>query len=378
MKKVLIISTIIDFLATFEISNVKILQSMECEVHCACNYNMNAGKIKLIELMDTGVINHHIPFERSPFSTTNITAWKMLKKLMKDERFDLVHCHTPLGGVLGRAAAYRNHVPMIMYTAHGFHFYKGASVLNWLLYYPIEWLLSYWTDVLITINKEDYMYAKKNLGARKTIYVPGVGIDIEKWSHVQFDMKEKRKELGITSESIMLLSVGELNENKNHRMVIKILGKLKERDDKCLGDLHYFIAGQGILHNELIELADSLGVNLHLLGFRNDILELLTTADAFVLPSIREGLNVSLMEAMASGKPCIVSKIRGNVELIDEGKGGWLVAGDGLAEYAELIDCIKQGKSNLYNMGEYNRKKIRAFDLVHVRKQMEELYKECL
>lgn len=254
-----------------------------------------------------------IPTSRSPFSLGNVQAIKQIRRVA--ENYDIVHCHTPLASAATRIACNRLRKKglKVIYTAHGFHFYKGAPLKNWLIYYPVEWICAYWTDVLITINKEDFERAKKHLHAKKVEYVPGVGIDIEKFANTKVDRKQKRKELGIPEDVFLILSVGELNENKNHKAIIEAISK---NNDKSI---HYAIAGKGELESFLKDFAKKCGVekNIHLLGYRTDVAELYKTADLYALPSKREGLNVSLMEAMASGTNCIVSRIRGNIDIVE-------------------------------------------------------------
>ena len=228
-----------------------------------------------------------------------------------------MHCHSPIGGVIGRFAARRTHTKVI-YTAHGFHFYKGAPVMNWLLYFPVEWICSFWTDVLITINKEDYAFAQKHLHAKKTEYVPGVGIDIKKFSPDMVSDEErmrKRLELGIKKDEKLLLSVGELIPRKNHKSVIKALEYLADSKIK------YYICGQGGLQEYLQKLIEKTGLQdrVKLLGYRTDVSQLYDCADLFVFPSLQEGLPVALMEAVASKTPVICSNIRGNTELVEAG-----------------------------------------------------------
>lgn len=259
---------------------------------------------------------YHIGCVRSPLSKSNLEAVKELKKIVSENHYDIVHCHTPVAGVCTRLAckSFRKNGLKVIYTAHGFHFYQGAPLKNWLVYYPIEKYCSRFTDVLITINQEDYALAKKKMKAKKTEYVPGVGIDVDKFRNTVVDRTAKRKELGIPENAFLLLSVGELNANKNHQIVIRALAQLND------SNIHYMIAGKGDLHDELIDLANRLGVSeqVHLLGYRKDVAELYKTADVYCLPSIREGLNVSVMEAMASGLPVICSCIRGNTDLISK------------------------------------------------------------
>ena len=221
-----------------------------------------------------GIIKHDWVCARSPYDRNNILALHQLQVLLKQTYFDIVHCHTPMGGALARIACapYRKQGLKVIYTAHGFHFFRGAPRKNWLIYYPIEKELSRVTDTLVTITREDYALARGSFFAGQTCYVPGVGVDLEKFQNVDVDRDAKRRELGIAPSDILLLSVGELNTNKNHRVVIQALGRLSNLN------IHYVIAGTGDQADSLKQLAVECGVNLHLLGYRDDVPELLKPA----------------------------------------------------------------------------------------------------
>ena len=252
-----------------------------------------------------------ISTSRSPFCFGNVKAIKQIGNIAKD--YDIVHCHTPLAGMatrLGCRKLRKKQGLKVVYTAHGFHFYKGAPKKNWMIYYPIEKICSKWTDVLITINKEDYLFAKKKMKAKQIKYIPGVGIDTKKFANTVVNVDKKREELGILKDAYLILSVGELNKNKNHQIVIKAIHEVQD------SNIYYIIAGEGDKGEELEKLAKKLNVNLKLLGFRKDVAELYKTANLYILPSIREGLNVSCMEAISCGCPTIVSRIRGNVDMV--------------------------------------------------------------
>ena len=292
------------------------------------------------------------------------SAYKQIKKLLVNNKYEFIHCHSPIGGVCGRLAAKVTHTKVI-YTAHGFHFYKGASKLNWMIYYPIEKVLSYITDVLITINKEDYELAKR------VEYVPGIGVDTNKFAKVVMDKNEKRKELGLCQDNIVLLSVGELNKNKNHEVIIRALAKLEN------SNIQYIIAGRGNLELSLKELAKELNIEkqVHFLGFRTDISELYNISDIFCFPSYREGLSVALMEAMSSGISVVCSNIRGNRDLIHNDKGGYLCNPKNVDEFLTKIRHLYKNKNIMIDMGRHNQVYINKFDIEIVNEQMSKIYK---
>lgn len=302
---------------------------------------------------------------RSPLNKGNLNAIGEIKKIVEENGYDIVHCHTPIAAACTRLACrgFRKNGVKVYYTAHGFHFYKGAPLKNWLLYYPIEKLCAHFTDVLITINQEDYVRAQKKLKAKKVAYVPGVGVDLDKLK-MTVDRAGKRQELGIPEDATVLFSVGELNENKNHETVIRAVSDLP---------VYYMIAGAGGKKETLLQIVESLGISdrVKLLGYRKDVGELYGAADAFVFPSFREGLSVSLMEAMTAGLPCVASRIRGNMDLIDE-NGGILFDPHSVEDCKTAISQIL--KADHGKMGQYNAIRIKDFEIEKVNQILKQLY----
>lgn len=375
--KALIIASVASMIDQFNMQNIQLLLEHGYVVDVACNCKegntISDERIESMikELDSKGVRVIHVPIPRKLVNIKGIiNSILFLKKIMDGEQYCLMHCHSPIGSVIARVAAIkaRKNGTKIIYTAHGFHFYKGAPIKNWVLFYPIEKYLSRMTDVLITINKEDYEFACKHMGAKQVKYIPGVGIDTKKFKLDNFDVSSKRKELGVSDDDIVIISVGELNQNKNHEIVIKALSKLNNQK------IHFFIAGKGEKERYLYNLANHLKVNLHLLGYRTDVVELLNMADLYVFPSFREGLSVALMEAMAAGLPCIVSKIRGNVDLIKEGKGGYLCAPDNEFEFAKKINQLCLNRKLMFNMKIYNYHIIRKFDMKKILNMISIIY----
>ena len=357
MKKALFVATIGSFFG-FERNDIKTLQSLGFEVHIAANLSRS----EFDDFQADGIIRHQIDFARIPWSKTNLNAYKQLKEIFAEMHFDIVHCHTPMGGILARLTAkkYRKSGTKVIYTAHGFHFYKGAPLKNWLLYYPVECLCAHWTDVLITINKEDYACAKKHMHAKYVTYIPGVGIDLKKFSpdiYAAEVLKNARSELGLADDEKMLLSVGELIPRKDHESVIRALAMIKNPKIK------YFICGTGELRENLEKLIEELGLseNIRLLGYRTDISKLCGCADLFVFPSLQEGLPVALMEAIASKTPVICSNIRGNTDLVG---GNALFEPKSVNQITEKIeqyinsDNTVEVKRNYANLKKYDLEKV--------------------
>lgn len=317
----------------------------------------------------------HYDLARSPFSLRNLKAYKQLCEVICENKIDYIHCNTPVGGMLGRLAGKKCKIKKVVYQVHGFHFYKGAPKKNWLLYYPIEKWLARYTDALITINREDYEFAKNKLKLRnggKVHYVPGVGIDTAQF-HVDKDIRvEKRKELGIPHDAFVLISAGELNANKNNSAIIAALDQLKN------SNIHYILCGVGELEADLKkQAADAgLGDRVHFLGYRTDVKELYAMADCFVMPSFREGLSRSIMEAMASGLPCIVSKIRGNTDLVAENEGGFLCKPTDYCGFADAINALASDAQLCQNISEFNRTRVMDFDVAVVEEELRKIYTE--
>lgn len=360
MKKMLMVSTVPSMIGQFNMNNISMLLELGYEVHVACDWNDRSvwtiEKINALkkQLNNLGVKYHQIDYSRSMFRITkHLKSYKQTLDLVTKNQYDFIHCHTPIASVIARLVCKKTNTKCV-YTAHGFHFYKGAPIQNWIIFYPIEKWLSKYTDILITINKEDYKRAKDNFYMNRLEYIPGVGIDIDYIKSITIDKAQLKQNLKIPKDNVVIISVGELSKRKNHEIVIKALKNKK--------NVTYVICGQGNLEEYLNNLAKEYNVDLKLLGFRNDRLELIKMSDIFAFPSLQEGLPVALMEALAIGIPCVASKIRGNVDLIKEGKNGELFNLDSvqslqlkfekvfniLNKYNCISDMEKYSISNIY------------------------------
>lgn len=347
----------------FAKSSIMAAKQANVEYSFAANESGIDQQIKDAECRELGIRHVHIDIDRNPFAISkNMKAYHQLVSIMKNENFDIIHCNTPMGGVLGRLASWKTGIKNVIYQAHGFHFWKGAPLKNWLLYYPVEKMLSRWTDILITINKSDYEIALKCFTKPQIKYVHGVGVDLAKYSRpdcAQPIENQIKKELGIDADDILMLSVGELNQNKNHEVVIRALAKLGNNK------VHYAIAGVGPMLDKYVALAKKLDISkqIHFLGFRSDMPTLYRSSDLFVFPSKREGLPGALMEAMASELPCIVSKIRGNIDLIEHDVGGFLFNALDVDELARCISKMLKNSKSWPSMAAANREKVQRFEL---------------
>lgn len=314
---------------------------------------------------------------RSIFSLKdNIIAYKNLMLILNQGEVEVIHCNTPIGGVIGRICGKRAGVKKVIYTAHGFHFYKGAPLINGFMFRWAEMKMAQWTDAVITMNQEDYEAARKfKLRSNGKVYhVYGVGIDTENFKSETINRKELRASLGLTDTDFVCISMGDLIPRKNYSTAIKAIAKCGNKS------LHYLICGNGPELKNLKALTKSLNVRdqIHFLGFRSDIKELLRSADIFLLNSMQEGLPRSLMEAMASGLPCVVSKIRGNVDLIKDGVGGYLCGATEFCEFAIAIGKLAGDIQLRITMGQRNLEKIKDYDVANVKRRIEEIYHEVI
>lgn len=364
-KKILITSTDVMMLQ-FLIPHVFYLQENGYEVEVACS-NVENHIDEVRKIFSNKVNMYCVDLKRSPNDIKNIYGLKQLTAIIKNGNYDVIWTNEPVMGVMTRLAAKKERKKglKVIYIAHGFHFFKGARKVNWLLFYPIEKIFSYFTDLIITINDEDYNFAKKNFSKPNIKKYPGIGIDTSKFFK---DIDEnlislKRKEIGIKDDEHLIISVGELEKRKNHESSIKAFSKAN------LSKCKMIICGVGTQENELRKLIKQLNMEekIFLLGYRYDINELCHISDLFLFTTFQEGLSVALMEAMSVGVPCLISKIRGNVDLIEEGKGIYCDPHD--------VTSIKKGMEkffsnpNCFNDAiEYNKVKIKKYDIKKVRK----------
>jgi len=369
MNRILFIATVVKkHINTFHTPFLKMFKEQGWQTEVSAANDFDDAEECTIPFCDSF---KEIPFERFPIHPNNIKAFIQLRRILNKEKYTIIHSHTPSGGLIARLAAIKTrkvNKTKVFYTAHGFHFFKGAPLKNWLLYFPVEWVCSFLTDVLITINQEDYALALKHMHAKKIVYVPGVGVDTEKIKKIFCDRQKKRKELGLGDDDVVILSVGEINDNKNHELIIRALSEIENEN------IAYVICGKGGRENYLKNLSEKLGVNTVFLGFRNDVLEIYKCCDIFAFPSKREGLSKALMEAMAAQLPVVCSKIRGNTELIESGKGGFLFAADNAKEAAEGILKLVKDRHMREAMGAYNALTMEKYDIKNVEEIMKKIY----
>ena len=384
-KKVLMLASVASMIDQFNMSNIDILLKIGYDVDVACNfgYGSTCSDEKIVELKaklkEKGIRCFQIDFTRSVMNLfQDGKAYKQVRKLVENNKYDLIHCHSPIGGVIGRIVAHETNTKVI-YTAHGFHFYEGGPKKNWFIYYPIEKALSKWTDVLITINKEDYNRAKKKFFAKETRYIPGVGVDVEKFEmglkNKQQNKKMKRAELGVSDNDFVLLSVGELQDRKNQRVVIEALHMLNNPN------IYYWAVGKGELFPEYLEMIKKYGLekNVFLLGFRTDIMELCNAADCFVHPSVREGLGIAPLEAMAGGLPLISSYVNGIKDYTEnEVSGCCIIDPLSVTEMKKAIEKMYQDVEFRNRCGINNLETVKKFDIKNTNNIMQDIYYQFL
>lgn len=381
MKKVLIVASVISFIEWFNRENVDFLrEDMQCEVHIACNLDYlddtdeDRTKEYVNKLTEQGVILHNVRFARSPLKKENIAAYKQLKQIIDGERFDLIHCHTPAASMMTRLAAKkaRKNGTVVMYSCHGFHFHNASKKRNWLIYYPIEKWLSRYCDYIVTINKEDYKRAQ-TFHAKNVRYIPSVGVDINKIKAVTIDKKAYQKELGIPDGGVMLLSIGELIERKNHETIIKALPLVPEQ-------IYYVICGKGVLREYLEELAKKLGVENRVifLGFRQDIPQLCHAADISAFPSKIEGLGLAGIEAMAAGVPLVASNVHGILDYVIDGETGYACEPTDVKGFAKAIEKLALDEQLRESMKPACLKAVDPFEKANALQVMHTIYREVL
>lgn len=344
MKKVLFTATVDSHILQFHLPFLKIFKDKGYEVHVATN---GTEEIPYCD------VKHTVSFERSPFKINNLKAIKQLKKIIEEEKFDIIHTHTPMGSVVTRLAAKnarKKYHTRVIYTAHGLHFFKGAPLKNWIMFYPVEKYLSKYTDTLILINQEDYELCKRKFKKCKDIqYVPGVGIDEEKFNFTMTEEEklELRESLGLKKDDFVMIYPAEISKRKRQEWLINSISNLL----KANNNIHLLLPGQDSLNGKCQKLVKQLNLEdqIHFLGYRKDIPKLLKISDLAVSSASQEGLPVNIMEAMYVGLPIVASDCRGNRDLVKDGINGYLV---NINNQKRFNNCIEK----LYLLQDENNK----------------------
>lgn len=368
MKKILYITTISDTINAFLVPHIKLFIEQGYKVDCAANLVEEFTK----ELVNEDVKLFNIPFTRNPLDINNIKALKKLVQIQEENNYDIVHVHTPVASVYGRLLKVKFPKLKIIYTVHGFHFYKGAPILNWAIYYPIERIMAKFTDTIITINSEDYKRAKK-FNIKNTYKVNGVGVDLKKYNLDNFDRKVIRESLNLKDDDFVILMIAEVNKNKNHKQMIDAIEILKNRG---IDNIKVLCAGDGVIFEEVKAYIEdkNLQENIYMLGYRTDINELISACDIGILMSYREGLPRNIMELMACKKPVIGTDIRGIRDLVNDGVNGYLVKVGDREGTAKSIERIYRDKMLLDDMSDNAYESIRKYCIDDVVSQLQEIY----
>ncbi len=353
--------------------HVKNLAGNGYEVEIACSEVLNRMAEVREDLGEYARI-HLLHLKRSPLAVSNIRGYREIKQIIRNGHYDLIWTNEPVMGVATRLAARkaRKQGTKVMYMVHGFHFYKGAPLLNWLIFYPIERLMASKADCICTINREDYARAQRMRTARAA-YIHGVGIDTERLKPGN-NPTNLRNELRLAQDAYLVLSVGELNENKNQQVIIRAIARLKDPA------IHYVLCGKGDQRQSLEALAQELDIadHVHFLGYRKDIADICRQSDVFALPSRREGLPFAAMEAMYCGMPLVNSGIRGLTDITEDGVSGYVCEPDDTQRYAESIQKLKNNPGDREQMGARNRKTVEAFTIDRTKEEILQLIRELL
>ena len=370
MKKILYVTTVSRTINAFLIPHIERLIDEGYEVDCACSIDKEIDK----RIVDKGCNIFDTPFSRNPLDMKNIKAFKEIKKLYHKNKFDIVHVHTPVASFVTRLALRNEKNLKIVYTCHGFHFYKGSPMINWIFFYPLEKLAAKWTDCLVTINSEDYERANKfklrNNGNVKKIN--GVGIEKEKYAVKNFDRDKYRKDLGIAKDDFVILVLAELNKNKNHIQLIKAMSILKDK----YPNIKAIFAGSGSYEEKINKEIKEYGLEdkISLLGWRDDVKELINVCDIVGLFSKREGLGKCLLEAMICGKPVIATNTRGPRELIEKNVNGFMFEIDDIEATANSIEKLYKTSNKSQQLEEKISKNANKYLLENVLSQLNSIY----
>lgn len=373
--KVLFVATVMSHIGHFHMPFIRKLKEHGVEVHAAYKDNSEQKKGLDVSAIDRVF---EVPFSRSPYSFSNIKAYIQLKQILRENQYDDVHCHTPMGAVVARLAAKAVGNPncCVIYTAHGFHFYRGASWKNWLLFYPVEKYLARYTDCLITINQEDYDLAvRKCFQAKRIEKVHGVGVDTDIFATADMaEKKELRREFGFAPDEFIMVFPSDLRACKNQMMLLETVAVLRERGVPC----RLLLPGSDEQAASYIAHAQKLGVEkyIEIMGYRRDIDKLVALSDVSVSSSCREGLPINLIEAMAIGNPIVATDVRGNRDLVQEGVNGFLVPLHDVQRMADAIEKLYRSPELMAQFSQESRRLVAPYAVAPVLEEMTKIYKE--
>lgn len=367
MKKVLFTATVDSHILHFHMPHIKWFQDHGYEVHVASN---GVTRIKGVDK------KFNVPFERQPLKSESWEAYKVLRVIVENNHYDIIHCHTPMGALLTRLAARdtRKTGTKVLYTAHGFHFFKGAPVKNWVIYYSVEKLLAHYTDCLITINHEDFDMANdRHFKAQAIKYVHGVGVDLNRFHSASSVQKTRlRKEYGYHENDFIMVYVAELSHRKNQTLLIDMMHKLKSNVPQA----RLLLVGEGDFDEAYKEKTRKLDLteNIQFLGYRKDVDKLMQLSDLAVSSSRQEGLPVNVMEAMATGLPLVVTNCRGNRDLVRQNINGYVVEIDDTERFAEKVTLLYRERELRKRFGQRSTQLMEMYSLKSIMLELDDIY----
>ena len=374
VKKAFMLAPMASVFERFSMANFNALKTLGCEIHVAANFDSNEhDREYALRLEGDGVVVHNIPFVRGSLFG-NLKHLPEIRGILRAGDFDLVHCHTETGGILMRLAMAKNGRTKYVFTPHGMSFYKGGPLKGQLIYRPIERWICAAMDANLAMNEEE-LEVLQGWNRATAKFIHGIGVSLESIQELDVDVAAKKAELGIPADALVVMSVGELNSNKNHTVVLDAIGKLKDT-----ANIYYLICGRGELRETLMEQAKDLGFadRLILPGYRYDMAEIFHVGDIFVFPSFHEGLSVALMQSMIAGMPVICSKIRGNVDLIKDGKNGFLFSPKDSEALSVALQTLLDNQPQRKAMGDLNKKIINGYSQQTVEKETYDIYNGLL
>jgi len=374
LKKVLFVASVYTHLSAFHKPFINLFQNKGYEVHAIGSDSLGRKD----ELLSMGIVCHDIEFDRQPFSKKNLIALKKLDKLFKNINYQMIHVHTPTAAFLTRYIASKHNQGKILYTAHGFHFFDGAPLKNWLLFYPAEKIAKKWTDGLLVMNEEDYKLGKR-LGFQedKNIFrVHGVGVDLTEFnSRVNKVTKGFLNELGVNEDALVISCIAELSSRKNQKFILDNWRRITLNNS----NVHLLLIGNGPDYEKIKSfIFEKKLTNVHLLGYRRDVPEIIAQSDIVTLVSKQEGLPRCLMEAMACGKPIITTNVRGSRDLVEHDSTGIVVDLGNNEDLVNAFSKLLQNEEVRQVYGEAGKVKIQDYSLDNVLKEMDKIYSNFL
>lgn len=370
--KVLLTATVQSHICQFHKPLVEVLHKNGYEVHVAARDNLAEKNGLKLDFVD---MTFDVPFSRSPQSADNLRAYRKLKRIIDEGHYDIIHCNTPMGGILTRIAAKktRKSGTKVFYTAHGFHFYRGAAKKNWILFYPVEKFMSRLTDCVITISEEDYALAAQKFHCPVS-HIHGVGINTSKYDAVTSEAVELVRQEHGWEDAFLILCTGELNNNKNQRTVIQAMPQVV----KEIPSAKLLIAGNGPNKDALSSLIGTLHMedSVELLGYRTDLEKYVHACDMVVSASFREGLPVNILEAMHCQKAVVASDNRGHRELVEDHRNGYLVDAGAAEQFSERIIELAKNEGLRRAMGEAGKKRSGAYTDLRVKEELKKIYED--